>query len=287
MKATRNILSFNTSQEAWAGINEYLFTRERKLSKKNQGYGGSVIEAYNCLLYIRKAWIDPEFDFNYLFGYKIQKWRSLVNNYLDRNYLDLVAHDIRNRESKKQSNYNVTIHFSNSHAGGKDCLISCTFQRRRDSDIPILLFNLRASEVTKRFLWDLLLLQRMGEYVYGIDQPFSIYVFCGYMYINPEAFTTYHKHRNLKTLLEDRGEDVLQPGQNKILNLLQKFKTIPELSLAYKSHRRYVRQLQETSAKTPLLVKDLWLSDQDKIEYPDNCISEKQRKEFRKNLKIR
>lgn len=186
MKATKNILSFNTSQEAWEGINKYLFVKEQKLHTSGKGFSGNVIEAYNCLLFIRKAWIDPEFDFNYLFGYKIQKWRSLINNYLNQNYLDLIAHDIRLREKKNQSTYNVTIHFDNSHAGGKDCLISLTFQRRKDLDVPVLLFNLRASEVTKRLLWDLLLAQRMGEYVYGKDKTFAIYVFAGLCTLTPK-----------------------------------------------------------------------------------------------------
>lgn len=285
MKATKNVLSFNTSQEAWEGINEYLFKKEEKLVKLNKGFSSNVIEAYNCLIFIRKAWVNPEFDFNFLFGYKIQKWNSLISNYVNKNYLDLVANDIRIREKKNQSTYNVTLHFDNAHAAGKDCLISLTFQRRKDLDVPVLLFNLRASEVTKRLLWDLLLIQRMGEYVYGEHKTFAIYIFCGNMHLNPEAFTMYHKHRDLNSLIKNSNK--LGKNQKKILELLAKFKTIDPESLSYKVHRRSVKQLQSLPNGNKLLVKNLKLEKTENIEYPENCLSDVQRKAYRKKMNIK
>jgi len=36
-------------------------------------------------------WVDPEFDFGFMFGYKKQKWSILKSNYVDMNMVDLVT----------------------------------------------------------------------------------------------------------------------------------------------------------------------------------------------------
>lgn len=284
-------LRYETSQEAWDGINQYLFLKEGKLTKKGQGRNGNATLVYNLNLVINKAWVDPEFDFADMFGYKTQKWTSLVNNYLDLNYLDIIKHDIQARERKKQRNYTVHIHFKNAHNSGKACLISATFCRRLDWDIPHIIFNARASEVTKRLLIDLLLMQRMAEYIYGEKQTVSMQFQAPLAYITAEAFTMYHTRVDLLKLVKKHlPEGQLEPMQKKIVETLQKFQKIDPLTLTYRVHRRSVRQLQRDengrpiSGAAPLQAKTLHLLPKT-IEYPEGILSDRKRREYRKKMK--
>lgn len=288
MEPTINYFDYATSQEGWEKINEGILLREKELMSQGAGKNGNCIYSYNNVIRIRKAWVDPEFNFARIFGYRLQKWTSLVNNYVDMNYLDLVKNDIHLREKKKAQNYNISFHFSNAHDNGKDCLIALTFSRRYDCDIPVISFVLRASEVTKRLLWDLLLVQRMAEYVYGENQPVSLYLYCPMMFLNAEAFTMYETHKSIKKILKPQIEN-LQPFQASVLTLLKKFQTVDPESINYKVHRRSVRQLQTDENGTPLSghallrAKDLSLTG-GMVIYPDSVITERQRKEHRKNM---
>jgi hypothetical protein len=294
-------LECHTSQEAWEKINEYILLKEEELKIKGGGRDGNASLSYDNLIFIMKAWVDPEFDFGRMFRYKVQKWTHLVNNYVDLNYLDIIKHDIQTRESKRQRIYQVTKHFSNSHNNGKDCLISLTFSKRLYSDVPILIFHTRATEVTKRLLIDLLLVQRLGEYVYGKDKTFSILMYCPMAYLNVEAFTMYNTHRDIiKLLKKDHRRDTdtskkdyllrLHPFQKRIYDVLKKFQTIDPLKITYKSHRRAAKQLQTIggiplSGDKPMKAKQLELETKSLITYPDDCITQKQRDEYRKNLR--
>lgn len=279
-----NLFEFANSQKAWEGVNEFLFIKEKELQEKGQGRLGNATVAHNIIIYIRKAWCDPEFCFANLFGYRPQKWSSLINNYVDMNHLDIVKADILSREFKKNQSYSVTMHFSNTHNSGKDCLISLTFSRRIDHDVPVLTFHARATEVTKRMLWDLLLIQRIGEYIYGEEQSLVIYMIPQMMYLNAETFTMYHKHRNLDKMLKKAGIVDLQPIQKRTMTLVHKFSTIKPEELTYRVHRRSVRSLQNLNNIPSLKVKDIILIPKS-IDYPENCITESQRKKFRKTLK--
>ncbi len=280
-----------TSQEAWEKINEYILLEEKALKDKDAGRDGNASISYDNLLFIRKAWVDPKFDFGRMFGYRIQKWTHLVNNYVDLNYLDIIKHDVLGREGRRQRVYNVTTHFSNSHDNGKDCLISLTFTRRLSSDIPVLVFHTRATEVTKRLLIDFLLVQRMGEYVFGHNN-FSIMMYCPMAYLNVEAFTMYHTHRSIPRLLKKlRIADQLQPFQIRILDVLKKFQTIDPMKISYKSHRRAARQLQTDkdgnplSGDKPMTAGQLQLTTKSLVVYPTDCITEKQRRDYRRSLR--
>lgn len=289
------VLKFNCpdSQKAWEDINEFMFIHEDKLKKAGAGRDGNVSIAYDVFMFIEKAWVDPSFDFGMMFGHRIQKWTHLVKNYVDMNYLNIVREDIQTRESKKQKVYQVTKHFSNSFDNGKDCLISLTFSRRLGNKLPVLIFHIRASEITKRLLWDFLLVQRMGEYVYG-NNEFSIILYCPMAYLNAEAFTMYHNHVSIKKLLKSHyGKDYkncLQPFQQRVLGILNKFLRCDPMSISYKSHRRAVKQLQKDengkpiSGDRPLLAGDLFLQT-NQILYPADCITEKQKTNYRKELR--
>lgn len=275
-------LKAGTSQSAWELLNEWLFKREKKLTDLGQGRNGSCIIAYDVCVHIQKAWVDPNFDFHRCFNYQKAKWTSLIKNYVDLNYLDLIKASIEKREAKKQYNYNETFRFSNLHDSGKDCLISLTFSRRLNSDIPHLIFHTRATEVTKRLLWDFLLVQRLGEYVYGHNN-FSMTYFAPQVYIQMESFLMYNIHRDIPSILKNKPK--LEKVQAKTLETLEKFKVIDPESMSYRVFRRPARALQKADKDIAhkILAKDCQLQDV-KIEYPDNIITEKDRKAYRKKL---
>ena len=78
---------YPTSQAAWEGINEIFIKGDPILFTEGEGgrISSSAIYAYNVVVNIRKAWMDPEFDFGKLFNYQQTKWNLLLNNYVNLN----------------------------------------------------------------------------------------------------------------------------------------------------------------------------------------------------------
>ena len=250
-------LEFPTSQLAWEGINQY-FCMEEKTIMENGGVNSSnELTVYNLFIRILKAKIDPDFDFGMRLGYSIKKWTKLVDNYVNRPYLDLVRNEIRIRESKKSKDYTYSYHFANNHGHGKDCLISIVFIRKPKHDCPILCFHTRASEITKRLIFDLLLVQRIGEYVYGEGYPLEIQMFAPMIYLNTEAFILFdnvHSITKMLSRVKDHG-----PQQKRIAQVLHKMKnTNPDL-IKYKSHKRVALQVQRDSKGKPVSGKPGYL----------------------------
>lgn len=261
-----NEFEFKTSQLAWSGLNKFVAMNELFLANK-QGINkfGTQLIMNDTFVHIRKSWVDPDFDFGRMFGYKPMKWNSLVRNYVDMNYLDLVAADIKTREAKRNKNYSLSYHFANKYTNGKDCLISIVFSRRPGSDWPILNFHTRATELTKRFLIDLLLVHRIGEYVYGTGSHFSVNFFAPYSYITAETFTMFDNYKSIPKFMSK--VEPMGPFQGRILKVLDRYKNIDPMEIKYKSNRRAVMQLQthedgEALSRTkPLLAGKLFLSD--------------------------
>ena len=199
---TLHSLEFATSQEAWEKLNEAFLRLDPVLFDKGATANSGVAVAYNVFIKIRKAWVDPDFDYCRCFNYKETKWTSLLNNYIDFNKLDLLRSKLRILKNKYNQNYNVTYMFNNHHDNGKQCLIAATFSKRFGEDIPVITMVVRASEITKRLIFDFLLIQRMSEYVYGPDQSVQINLFATQMYGNVETLLMYHTHKPLKKVLK-------------------------------------------------------------------------------------
>lgn len=232
---------YATSQEAWEGINEYFFNEEEEINERGGGRNGPQMVSYDHYFHIRKAWVDPEFDFGDIFGYRKQKWSGLINNYIDRNILDIVKSQIMLKEKKRTASYNISLPFTNFHDNGKNCLLSLTFQKRVTHDHPIAIFNLRSSEVTKRLLVDFLLVQRIIEYIYGKDSFAGITMFCGNMYQNAESFTMYDLHKPLKKVIVKKKKS---DYRDRVMKVLEHYKTCKLEDIKYKVHQRSVKQLQ-------------------------------------------
>ena len=97
----------------------------------------------------------------------------------------------------------------------------------------------------------------------------------------------YNTVSDIPALLKDKEPDAFQAS---VLKLLTKFKTIDPLKLTYRVHRRSVRALQNGPDGKPinesnkLLAKNCALIPK-QIEYPDNVVTKRQRKEYLKSLK--
>lgn len=284
-------LEYPNSQIAWEELNIYFLNSSNEILKRGGGRYGPQLISHDIFIKIRKAWVDPEFDFGNMFGYRRQKWSSLVNNYINLNYLDILKSEVLAKEKKRAPSYNLSMPFDNSHGSGKNCLLSLTVSRRVAVDHVIMTFNLRSSEITKRLLWDLLLIQRIAEYIFGPDQYVSIHLFCGNMYQNTESFIMMHKHIPLKKMLKksDNKGKQLDQWQKRAVDTLEEFLHPDALKKTYKVHLRSSRQLQNYHGDRPLLAKQCHILEVDNTPYPDDCLGLKDRKKFKqkyeRNLK--
>ena len=275
------VFEFANSQEAWEKLNEYFFQNEEEIIETGGGRYGNQLVLYDVFINIRKAWVDPKFDFGNMFGYRQHKWSGLISNYVNMDYLDILKSQIIVKETKSYPIYNLSMQFDNSHGHGKNCLLSLTLSRRQDLDIPIATFNLRSSEITKRLLIDYLLVQRIVEYIYGEEQTVMINMFCGNMYQNIEAFTMYNTHRDLEKI--NKLKQGKSKWADKVLEVLRKFKTVHPDEIKYKVFKRSVNQLQKIHGDRPMLAGSLFLTNKD-IEYPEDCITQNQRKKYKREL---
>ena len=244
-----------TTQEAWEWLNEFLATQEERVKKNGGLRTGPQIISYDHFMEIEKAWVDPEFDFGFMFGYKKQKWTVLKSNYLNIEELDLVKGQVNEREDKGSSGYNIALQFTNQHGHGHACLLSLVFQRRRTKPDPVIIINIRSSEATKRLLMDFLLVQRIAEYVYGEDIKVGIKLYCGNVYISAENFVMYHNHKDLHTILEYGRSGM----ENKVIDIYNKFMEPDALEkIKYRVHLRAVKRLHHLP-NPAIKAKDLLL----------------------------
>jgi len=268
-------LYYPTTQEAWARLNLYIAQNEHEIVTSGRGASsGSELILHNVFVVIDKARIDPNFDFGLYLGYTDKKWVTLVKNYVDYNYLDLIRVEINKRKAKKSNKYNFTFHFSNKYGSGKDCLISITFSKRSRDVIPVLTYHIRTSEISKRLIFDFLLVERIGEYIYGKNYPYKIHFYAPSLFITGDGFTMLNTYYT-RTLGKDIHQ-LLAPAieahpdakfSARIERTFQKYKTIHPDSVSYKVSKKSVLQIQLDENGWPLskvkslLAKNLKLRD--------------------------
>jgi hypothetical protein len=229
------IFKFENLQEAWLGVNEYMGTQEDDIRANGGGVYGTELVAYNSLIIANTSWVDPNFDFGTILGYHSKKWTTLVKNYIDFNYLDLLKSAINARRGKKAKSYNFAFHFSNKYGGGKDCLISLLFTKKVSEEFPTVFFNVRVSEVTSRLIFDFLLVQRICEYIYGKDYPVEVQFFAPSMYVTAERWSMYASYVGWEKM-----EPKLKSGKfsNRIRQVWDFFQTTDVETIKYKAHKR-------------------------------------------------
>ena len=251
-KLSNHIIWFKDSMMAWESLNEaFLNPHNTNISFIS---GNKALYAYNLVIGIKDPWVDPEFDFGRNFNYTISKWRSLVANYIDKEELELIRDEIIKEENKRSSSkvYNLALQFTNKHGHGKNCLLSMVFSRKICCDTPTISVFLRASEVTKRLICDLLLFQRIGEYVYG-DTPFHLVIHFNQIFNDDTVLLMYHVHKPITNIF--RGSSDIR--FNNLLNRLVELQKKDPEDIKYKVHRRAAKVLHPELYKYPkTLAKD-------------------------------
>jgi len=261
------ILKFGNLSSAWEGVNEYLYLECEEIAGRGGGLYGPEWISYSNYVIVKRAWVDPEFNLGKKLGYTIKKWSSLVNNYVDFRYLDLLRADLGHRVGRNARSYNFSYHFSNHHGGGKDCLISLNFTKRVGVPHPIVIFNIRTSEVTKRLIFDFILVQRIVEYVYGHNDV-EVHFFAPSFYITAESFVMYNNIKDIKVLLKKHkkkhSSEYTQENhkfQGKVIDKFDEYFNHPNPeSITYKVHRRSAMQVQKLPDGNPRSgTKDLFV----------------------------
>lgn len=243
-----NYISFKDSLDAWEGMNEFMFSQQAYLEDNELGgKRGPHIVSYKTFINIESCFMDQEFDFGKVLGYRIQKWTSLVNNYVDFNKLDILKGNVVSMLRKKTSNFNESMTFDNFHGSGKGCLLSMTCSRRYETKQDIVSFVLRSSEITRRLPFDLLLFQRMAEYIYG-DRTSEIRmeIQCPHMYQNAEAFSLYHNHKDLYKLNKKYQADETEWGF-RCMEIFEFMWTTHPDDIKFRAHKRSAEALQRAN----------------------------------------
>lgn len=282
--ARKNKLSFISLQEAWEEINLMLAESNEAILENGGGVHGTEFIAYDCLIKSNTSKIDPDFNFGKVLGYTDKKWTSLVKNYIDFDYLDLVKSEITVRRGKNAKSYNYVFRFSNKHGGGKDCLISIIFSKRIGDEYPTAFFNVRVSEVTSRLIFDFLLVQRVCEYVYGEDHPVHVNFFAPSLFITAERFSMlahWKGWEKVKERISGKGRFA-----DRIEMVYDNFSNIDTANIRYKTHQRCAEVIQKVGhkANSDLFARDLKLIKL-QPELPIEADTPKKVKDYIKNKK--
>lgn len=238
-----NIKWYSDSLSFWEKINEAFLIADENL---NFVCKGRATYLYDYVVGIKKPKLDSKFDFGRHFNYTISKWKSLVANYISREELNNLAIEIQAEENKNSRGYALALQFQNNHGHGKNCLLSMVFSRRPGKTKPNICVFLRASEITKRLICDLLLFQRIGEYVYK-DIDFTLTIHFNQMFNDDTVLLMYHAHKDIlnfgiKSELRDRLKYLLKCNPDEI---------------KYKVHKRALKVLRPEIFKYPVtLAKD-------------------------------
>jgi len=270
MGGSINTLRVGSLQKAWELANEVFIVDPEFYLSTGGNYNGSEITAFDVVMICDNARVDQNFDFGKVLGYKIQKWNSLVSNYLDVSHLEIVRSEVSLREVAKDKSYNLAMHFENAHGSGKDCLIGLHFAKRPSSPRPIVTYFGRTSEVTCRLLFDLLLIQRIIEFVYGTDDV-EVRLIIPTIFAMPDRLVMYNNHKDIYKLLRKserhRKGNELHKFQLRFKERLDKMMNTPLADIKFKVTLRAAAQIQidpftqEPLAGVPsLLASDLTLS---------------------------
>jgi len=247
--------TYATSLDAFRGINKTLLF-DAEAIEESGFQQSSQVNLYNLLVRVERSYLSEDFDFSALANYRAAKGTSLINNYVDRDYLDEVIAQVLHKELRKTKSYNLSFHFTNAHDGGKGCLLTCTFARRYNDPTPVLIANVRASESFKRLLFDFLLLHRMGQKAYG-DQPFAVEIFFPYIWQVPDWASMFLKFDKASLRKAKKAEEGTYP--NKVYKKYIQLKNTPEEEMnAFKYHalKRSWKVVNDATAKPPYLAAD-------------------------------
>jgi hypothetical protein len=279
-----NYLEFDDLFEAWKGSNIWLAQNEHHLCNVPGagGIAGPQLMSYNNLVRVKSAKTYREdWDIGAILGYTDKKWSSLVNNYLDMNYLDLIRNEVNSRTSKSHRSYNYSYHFRNKHGSGKDCLVALNFSRRIGMDYPVVVFTVRTSEVTRRLIFDFLMVQRIIEYVYPEENRVELHFQAPSMYIAAESFVLFNNEKSIEKIIAKVPQDKRGPYTKRILDAYKELSTRDPESITWKVHQKSARYVQNKNhARVGLTLGMLQLKYME--TFPKEIVSKRQRNQYQK-----
>lgn len=159
--------------------------------------------------------------------------------------------------------FNIGYQFDNKHAHGKNCLLSLTVSKKAGMDYPMITVFMRASEVTKRLICDLLLIQRIGEYLFPTGHKFHVSIHFSQIFNDDTVLLMYHAHEDLLKLSDKLG---IYDG-NWYERLKYLLKVDPD-KIKYKVHKRALKVLRPELFKYPkTLAKDCTLGSEDWLPF--------------------
>lgn len=259
VKVKNNLLMFKNSMKAWEGLNRLFLFNTLGLDIERIGKAQYIND---LVISIKEPLVDPEFDFGRHFNYTMSKWKSLVANYVDENSLSLLRLDVIEAINNRKI-FNIGYQFNNKHAHGKNCLLSMTVSKKAGMDNPMITVFMRASEVTKRLICDLLLIQRMGEYIFGYGQKFHVSIHFSQIFNDDTVLLMYHAHEDLLKLSDKLG---IYDG-----NWYDRLKYLLEVDpdkIKYKVHKRAIKVLRPELFKYPkTLAKDCTLGSENWLPF--------------------
>lgn len=243
-----NIFCFKSSLEAWERINEMFLTKEDLPFYKK----GNCLYVNDIVVKIEDPVIPDNINFGRYFNYTNKKWLDLIGNYVDLEELNKIKVEIDLSKRNSTRLYNLAMQFNNKHGHGKNCLLSIVFSKRDNSNKSTVVVFLRASEVTKRLILDLLLFQRMGEYVYGKGN-FNLVIHFNQMFNDVTVLLMYHVHSNILSILEGYDNDWSQSIKTRLKYML----SCKESDIKYKVYKRAYKVLRPDLYEYPTtLVKN-------------------------------
>lgn len=241
----QGVIWFTNSLKAWEKLNEAFIRNDGGLHAECKS---KALYVYDLVIGIEKPDIG-EFDFGKHFNYTISKWRSLVSNYIDYDKLDSVKKEVLAIHNKGGKIYNIALQFDNKHGHGKNCLLSMVFSNRvNGDDKPVISVFLRASEVTKRLICDLLLFQRIGEYVYG-NNDFKLVIHFNQIFNDDTVLLMYHAHKDVNKVLRKCNDESRKKELSTRLNHML---TCDPKTVKYKVHLRALKVLRPEIYKYPV-----------------------------------
>lgn len=237
-------LNYSDSLKAWEGLNEAFIQQDENL---NFLYKNKALYAYDLVVEIDNPIFPDDFDFGRHFNYSINKWVSLVANYIDKERLGKLRNEVRTFEKSKSKQYSIPYSFDNRHRHGKNCLLHMICSKRANGESVISVF-IRSSEVTKRLACDLLLFSRVGDFIYG-DKPYKLVIHFSQIFNDDTVLLMYHAHKDVFKVLKKSNN----PERVKILRgRLEELLAIDNVAnVKYKVHRRALKVLKPGLVEYP------------------------------------
>lgn len=281
------MITYNTSLECWEGLNEaFLFSIDFPITRRGKG----ALYAYDQVVKVKDPHMDPDFDYGKHFNYYKNKWNSLVRNYVDIPSLKKLREEIDYNEEHGSSAkpYSLIYQFANVHTSGKRCLLSMVVSRRAGKSNPrTVSVYLRASEITKRLAFDLLLFERIGDFLFKHQKcKWELVINTNYFFQDIPVLLMYHTHRDIHKLLKDSPQEV----KDKFLPLLDKLLSSKQQDIKYKIYKRIIRAINpDEDTKIPVTLArecKLFLPEPRHRRSDESNICKNQRRRDRQSPKV-